>query len=308
MLKIWETTNNKLEQISEIKKDTWINLVGPSEDELKRVYEKTDIHFNLLKKVLDPHESARVEVRSGATLIVLSIPTKIENGFRTIPLGIIISDNYVVTLINDNQTGSLLFKRFIKNKKVDTKEKTKFVFNLFLEISAYYQIILNELQKILDSKEKHLLKATDDEEMHDLLSIQKSLVYFIKSLNMNEVVFEKLMQGNILKMNNEEEILFEDVTIENKQAINMATLYQELLKSVMDTYETIISNNLNKVMKFLTGITIVFTIPTTVASFMGMNVKLGYFNDANASFPILVIISLILSLIVLYIFKRKNWL
>ena len=308
MLKIWKTKEDKIVEIDEVEANTWIGLISPTEEELNKVYQDTKIHFNLLKKVLDRHESARIELREGSILIVLSIPIKREHGFRTVPVGIIIAKENIVTLVNDEKLGKSLFQNFSKTHRVNTDSETTFVLELFMEIASHYQLILNEMQALVEMKEKNLLNATSNHDMKELLEIQKSLVYFIKALNMNEVVFEKLMQGSILNFDETEMILLEDVIIENKQAINMATLYQDLLKSIMDSYGTIMSNNLNKVMKFLTGITIVFTIPTTVSSFMGMNVKLGYFNTGDLAFPILVLISLILSLCVMWIFKRKNWL
>lgn len=308
MLAILKSDTEGLKEINKIENNSWIKLITPTEEEINSVYEKTKIHYNLFKKVLDRHETARVEIREKSVLFVLSIPIKKEYGFRTVPLGIILTTNNIVTLVNNEELNKTIFTSFMKRKNIDPENKVEFILNLFLEITSHYQTILNELQILLEIKEKNLLKATSNEDMKELLEISKSLVYFIKALNMNEVVLEKIMQGNILNMDDNDRILLEDAIIENRQAINMATLYQDLLKSVMDSYGTIISNNLNGAMKFLTGITIVFTIPTMVSSFMGMNVHLGFFNNSEYAFIILVIISLILSILTAWIFKRKNWL
>lgn len=306
MIKIWKTENKKLQQKQTYEKNVWLCLVCPTNIELQQVCDDTKISFHLLKKVLDKNESARIEVRDGSTLIVLSMPVKGEHSFKTVPVGIILSNNGIVTLVNHENLGNTIFPSFIEKYNPNTDDKIAFLLNLLLEITAHYQGLLNEIEKLLETKERNLLKASSNEEMKELLKIDKSLVYFIKALNMNEVVFEKLAQKNSLK--DSELLLLEDVVIENKQSINMATLYQDLLRRVMDSYETIISNNLNQAMKFLTGITIVFTIPTMVSSFMGMNVKLGYFNDSSFAFPVIVTISFLLSIFVAYIFKRKNWL
>lgn len=308
MLKIWKTEDNKLLEKQEFEPKSWICMVCPTDEELNKVYDNTKIHFNLLKKVLDRHETARIEKREESNLIVLSIPFKKEKGFRTIPIGIILSKENIVTIVNNEKLGNSLNRSFFENHNLDTTHETSFMLELFLEVTSHYQTFLNEMQTLLEVKEKNLLKATSNEDMKELLEIQKSFVYFIKALNNNEVVFEKMIGGNLINLNNNEMIMLEDTIIENRQAIHMATLYQDLLKSVMDSYETIISNNLNKAMKFLTGITIVFTIPTMVSSFMGMNVDLGYFNEGRYAFPLLILISLFLSLIVAFVFKRKNWL
>lgn len=306
MIKIWKKEKEKIEEQAHFTNHSWICLICPTDQELRQVYEDTQIHFNLLEKVLDKNESARIEERDGSTLIVLSMPVKGEHSFKTVPIGIILSNNGIVTLVNHEHLGNTLFQSFTEKWTPNTDDSIGFLLNLLLEITAHYQGLLNEIEKLLETKERNLLKASSNEEMKELLKIDKSLVYFIKALNMNEVVFEKLAQKNSLK--DSELLLLEDVVIENKQSINMATLYQDLLRRVMDSYETIISNNLNQAMKFLTGITIVFTIPTMVSSFMGMNVKLGYFNDSSFAFPVIVTISFLLSIFVAYIFKRKNWL
>ena len=153
-----------------------------------------------------------------------------------------------------------------------------------------------------------MMQATNNQDLANLLSIEKSLVYITTSLKSNEIVLEKILKGNVIGFYEEDQELLEDAIVENKQCIEMANLYREILSSMTDSFATIISNNLNTIMKFLAGITIVFSIPTMVASFMGMNVSMGSFGTFPYSFLILIIISLLLSLLVAWILKKKNML
>ena len=153
-----------------------------------------------------------------------------------------------------------------------------------------------------------MYKSTNNKELIDLLNIEKTLVYFSTSLKANDAVLEKLSKGNVITLYEDDSDLMEDAIIENKQAIEMANIYREILTSMTDTYATIISNNLNDVMKFLAGITIVFSIPTMVASFIGMNVPLGNIGSSKLSFILIILISFILSFIIAIILKKKNML
>ena len=175
-------------------------------------------------------------------------------------------------------------------------------------VAGIYQKELTGINEYIDSKEKVLLKSTNNKELVNLLNVEKTLVYFITSLKANEIALEKIAKGTIIEITKENEELLEDALIETKQAIETASIYREILSSMTDTYATIISNNLNDVMKFLAGITIVFSIPTMVASFIGMNVPLGSIGDSPFSFILIILFSVLLSLIIAYILKRKNML
>lgn len=306
MIKVYESNENKkLTEITEIKAQSWINLYHYDEKELNFVSEKTNINASLLKKMLDNHETSRIEVRNQATLIVLKLPFKTQNSYKTLPLGIVISDQYIMTIC---QHGKDFFAELLEEGVLIPTEKTNFTIQVFLKVASLYLLYLQQIQEELKRQEKWINQATNNDALKGLLQIEKSLVYFRNSLTSNELVLERILAGKILPLFESDNILMEDAIIENKQAIAMANLYQDLLASLTETYGTIISNNLNRVMKFLTGITIVFTIPTMVASFMGMNVHLGWFNQAKMAFPALLFISLLLSIFVTYIFKKKDWL
>ena len=305
MIKIYKTEARETKEISKIEENCWIHVTNPSQAELNHIHEATKIHMNLLNKLLDRHETSRIEMRDDATLIVLNTPVKSNHGYKTAPMGIILSAKYCITITIDTKA---FLERLVTENQINTMEKTNFVIAVFFRTASLYLEYLKNIQTSLEAREKALYKATSNNELKGLLEIQKSLVYFLNALNSNEIVLERIMQGKIIPLYEEDNILLEDTIIENRQAISMTNLYQALVVSLTDSYGTIISNNLNQVMKFLAGITIVFSIPTMISSFMGMNVPLGIFNNSEMAFLTLVALSIIISVVVAWIFKRKNWL
>ena len=312
MLNIYELVDKKLINTDNIKVKSWIDLVSPSSNEVKEVVEKTGISKDIIVKLLDEEELPRIEKRSEETVIILDTPYLVDNStkhkYKTNPLGIIISEKgYLITISLNEQP----FLDYFKNTDIEnfrTKDKSNFILQLFIMVAGIYQKELTSINEYINSKEKVLLKSTNNKELVNLLDIEKTLVYFITSLKANEIALEKVAKGTIITIDKNNEELLSDALIETKQAIEMATIYREILSSMTDTYATIISNNLNDVMKFLASITIVCSIPTMVASFIGMNVPLGSIGDSPFSFILIIVISILLSLIIAYILKRKNML
>ncbi len=312
MLNIYDVKKTKITMTDQINKGRWIDLINPSSAELDTVSNNTKINRDIFVKLLDEEELPRVEKRNEETLIVLDTPyiadKNYQHKYKTNPLGIIISQKgYLITLSLKEQAFLNAFKdNQIEDLKVNNK--TNFIFQVFLMVALVYQKELSSINEYIDSKEQLLLKSTNNKELVNLLNIEKTLVYFITSLKANEITLEKIAKGSIFPIKKADEELLEDALIETKQAIEMATIYREILSSMTDTYATIISNNLNDIMKFLAGITIVFSIPTMVASFIGMNVPLGRIGSSPASFILIIIISVLLSLLIAYILKKKNML
>ena len=312
MLNIYEVVDKKLINTDNIKVKSWIDLVSPSTNEVKEVVEKTGISKDIIVKLLDEEELPRIEKRSEETVIILDTPYLVDNStkhkYKTNPLGIIISEKgYLITISLNEQP----FLDYFKNTDIEnfrTKDKSNFILQIFIMVAGIYQKELTSINEYINSKEKVLLKSTNNKELVNLLDIEKTLVYFITSLKANEIALEKVAKGTIITIDKNNEELLSDALIETKQAIEMATIYREILSSMTDTYATIISNNLNDVMKFLASITIVCSIPTMVASFIGMNVPLGSIGDSPFSFILIIIVSVLLSLIIAYILKRKNML
>lgn len=314
MIKIYETDNKTLElkEINDFKKNSWIDMENPSYDEISVVSEKTEIDKELLTKLLDEEELPRIEVDGNSTVIVIDTPyitdSNYKHKYNTKPLGIIINNNgYFVTISLKRQAVLDDFKEG-KVKDFNVSKKSKFIYQILLKTSSAYQKELFSINEYINQKEKTLYKSTSNKELVALLNIEKTLVYFLTSLKANDIVLEKLSKGNIINLYKCDNSLIEDCIIENKQSIEMTSIYREILTSMTDTYATIISNNLNDIMKFLAGITIVFSIPTMVASFIGMNVPLGSIGTSNISFILIIIFSFILSIIIAIILKKKNML
>ena len=314
MIKIFknELNDEKVNKIDSIQDNCWINLINPSSEEIKSVVDNLGIEEDLITKVLDEEELPRIEKTDEATLIVVDCPywidKSVKTNYTTYPLGIIIcNDLHVITVSLKDIS---LLKEFEQGKvrTFYTYKKTRFLIQILLKVASSYLKVLNIVNKDIDIKEKVLYKSTDNKHIVDLLNIEKTLVYFITSLKANDLVLEKLSKGNVISMYEEDVELLEDAIIENKQGIEMCSIYKEILTTITDTYATIVSNNLNVAMKFLAGITIVLSVPTMISSFLGMNVSLGWFSTNEYSFFIICLISLLVALLIAWILKRKNML
>ena len=313
MLKVYKTTQveKKIKKVKRIVTDSWIELTSPTNDEIDKVVEKTNVDKDLILKMLDDEERPRVEQSGNAILIVIDTPYlehNESNNYKTYPLGIIITDNnYVITITSKRLD---LLNDFKKNKVKNfrTAKKTRFLIQILLKTANYYLRDLKKIYANIDKTEQILKKSTENKELITLLEIEKTLVYFITSLKANDTVLEKLSKGTMLPLYEGDLDLLEDATIENKQAIEMSTIYRDILSSITDTYANIVSNNLNYIMKFLAGATIVLSIPTMISSFLGMNVPLGSISNYDNAFIMILLISVVISIVVAIILKKKNML
>ena len=313
MLKVYKTTQveKKIKKIKRIVTDSWIELTSPTNDEIDKVVEKTNVDKDLILKMLDDEERPRVEQSGNAILIVIDTPYlehNESNNYKTYPLGIIITDNnYVITITSKRLD---LLNDFKKNKVKNfrTAKKTRFLIQILLKTANYYLRDLKKIYANIDKTEQILKKSTENKELITLLEIEKTLVYFITSLKANDTVLEKLSKGTMLPLYEGDLDLLEDATIENKQAIEMSTIYRDILSSITDTYANIVSNNLNYIMKFLAGATIVLSIPTMISSFLGMNVPLGSISNYDNAFILILLVSVVISIVVAIILKKKNML
>lgn len=315
MLKIYNTNveTNEFQEIKEFKKGAWINLVNPSESEIKKVCENINIQEDFIRDALDYEEKARIdkEEDDDTILFVVDVPIS-EKGeetevYTTMPLGmIVVRDDFFVTVsLKKNKVIEDFEKKKIKN--FQTYKKTRFIFQILYLNSSYYLSYLKQINKETEIAEYILKNSMKNKELLKLLSLEKGLVYFTTSLKSNELVMEKTMRGKIIKLYEDDEEILEDAIIENRQAIEMAQIYRDILNGTMDAYASIISNNLNGVMKFLTSITIILAVPTMISSFWGMNVKLPFENNAMG-FVIMVVIAVVMTGIVTWWLNRKNML
>lgn len=313
MLKIYKTSSveKKTKKVKKMTTDCWIDLIVPTQDEIDKVANRTGIDKEVITKLLDKEELPRVEQEENATVIVIDIPYLEEEGehkYKTYPLGIIITNNnYIVTVSVKKTTLLNDFKRG-KIKDFRTAKKTRFLIQILLKSASNYLKALQEINADIEKKEKVLKKSTENKDLIELLEIEKTLVYFMTSLKANDTVLEKLSKGIVLPLYEGDIDLLEDAIIENKQAIEMSSIYRDILSSVTDTYATIISNNLNIAMKFLAGATIVLSITTMISSFLGMNIPLGKIANENIAFILVLMLSVTVSLLVAYLLKKKNML
>ncbi len=315
LLKIYNTNleTNELEEIREFKKGAWINLVNPSENEIKKLCENLHIEEDFIRYALDYEEKARIdqEEDDDTTLFIVDVPIieKKEDSdvYTTMPLGmIVVRDDFFVTVsLRKNKIIENFEKSKIKN--FQTYKKTRFIFQILYQNASYYLTYLKQINKETEIAEYILKNSMKNKELLKLLNLEKSLVYFTTSLKSNEIVMEKTLRGKIVKLYEEDEEILEDAITENRQAIEMAQIYSNILNGTMDAYASIISNNLNGVMKFLTSITIILAVPTMISSFWGMNVGLPLQNSPWG-FAVMVIVSILLTLGVSWWLKKKDML
>lgn len=299
-------------KIKEIEDNCWINLIRPTYDEIRYVVDTLGIDEDLITKVLDEEELPRIEKTENATLVVVDCPymedASIRNKYTTYPLGIIICNDLHIITVSLKNFGFL--KEFERGnvKTFYTYKKSRFLIQLLLQTASSYLKILNVVNSDIHKKEKVLYHSTSNKHLVELLDIEKTLVYFITSLKANDVVLDKLSRGEMISMYEEDYDLLDDTIVENKQGIEMCTIYKEILSSITDTYGTIVSNNLNVIMKFLAGITIVLAIPTMISSFLGMNVNLGEMVNSPYAFLVICLVALLIALFVAWLLKKKDML
>ena len=311
MIKIYNTNmiTGKLESVEEIKKGVWINLVNPSDSEIKRVCTEINIEEDFIRYPLDYEEQARIDTEDDMTLFVIDVPIiediKDDTTYTTMPLGVIIvRDDFLITVSLRKNRIIDAFERG-RVKGVYTYKKTRFLLQILYLNSASYLDSLKKINKEQEATVFLLQQSMKNRDLIQLLNLQNSLIYITTSLKSNEIVMEKTLRGKILKMYEEDEDTREDAIIENKQAIEMSKTYSDILTSTMDAYSSIISNNLNGVMKFLTSLTILISVPTLIASIWGMNVELP-FSRTPHGFLILMGMSLFVAIIAYIWLKRKD--
>jgi magnesium transporter len=264
---------------------------------------------NFLRDPLDEEEKPRIDVEDNQVLIIVDIPYINENNksvrFETIPLGILVLEEHILTICLKE---SHIIDSF-RNKRVKdfyTFMKTRFTLQLLFIIAKEFLKYLRHIDKKTYDAEKSLHKSMKNKELFRLLDLEKSLVFFTTSLKSNEVVMEKLLRGKHIKMYEQDQDLLEDVLIENRQAIEMSGIYTRILNGMMNAFASVISNNLNIAMKFLTSATIVLAIPTMIASFFGMNTKVIPFADSSYAFGSILLFSAVISIISGYFLYRRG--
>lgn len=313
MLNIYNTDleTNKFEKIKEFRPGSWISLVNPSEEEIKNVCSNLKIEDEFIKYPLDYEEQARIDMEDDMTLFVIDVPIieddKGEKVYTTMPLGlIVVRDEYFITVsLKKNRIIDSFEKGRVKG--MYTYKKTRFVLQILYLNASFFLTDLKRINKNAENTVGILKKTMRNEDLIQLLNLENSLVYITTSLKSNELVMEKTARGKILKSYEEDDEILEDAIIENRQAMEMGKIYSDILNATMDASASIISNNLNVVMKFLTAITIVLSIPTLIASIYGMNVPLPFATNPHG-FAIVIGISILISVGTFIWLKKRDML
>ena len=280
MLEIFKTYEGMLKKIDKVEDGCWIDVKCPTEEEKKFLLEEIKILPDFLKQALDEEESPHIDYDEG----------------------IISNNKYIITISLHESLDILDFKSGLI-RGFNTNMKTRFFLSLMLRISQRYLAYLRQIDKISSLTETKLHRSMENEELIQMLALEKSLVYFSTSLKTDEVIMNKIMRGKVIKLYEEDQDLLEDVLIELHQAIEMCNIYSNILSGTMDAFASIISNNLNIVMKVLAVITIVMSIPNIVFGFYGMNVD----NLPGAIYWFIpLIITIVICVVLIIFFKKKK--
>lgn len=311
MVKYYLSKANRLEEIDGIENGCWISMTNPTEAELLKTSKALELDIDTLRAALDTYERSRIETDDDYTMILVNIPTVEEHNdkelYNTIPLSIIVTKDVVITVCSEDTP---VIHPFASGRVRDfrTFMRSRFILQILYRISTLYLQYLSIIDRKSDEVENKLHKSTKNHELIELLKLEKSLVYFTTALRSNEAVLEKLFRYDIIKKYPDDSDLLDDVIVENKQAIEMANIYSGILSGMMDAFASVISNNLNIVMKVLAIITVVMAIPTMIFSAFGMNVDIAAmpFTQSPLGFIIIVSASAVISLLVSFIFRKAK--
>lgn len=310
MIQYFKNINHQTIAVDKPEHGTWVNVLPPlRQEEFTELSNTLEIPLDFLKDSLDIDERSRYEIDDNVKLIVIKTPTE-NNSFNesdafyiTIPICIILTHNQIVTVNSFENEAIKKFLNTFQNRNSD--QKNMMVLKIFEKITTNFQEYLKEINHRRNSLEQRLYDANRNEELLQLMRIQKSLVYFITALRSNELLMMKLTRTNILSLREEEKDFLDDLIVETSQALEMANTYTNILSSTLDAYASIISNNQNEVLKRLTTLTILLTIPVLIASIYGMNVPIPY-SDKPYAFWAPVIISLIILIAAAWSYWKRN--
>lgn len=308
MMNIYRAQDDQVVVLNEPEKGCWINLCNPNENEILYVSEKLGFEQDWIRAALDEEERARIETDNGTTLIIIDIPIVEAEGesfmYTTIPLGIIFNDYGIATI---SLKGTPILNDFIDGRVRNfyTFKKTRFILQILYKNATKFLLYLKQIDKTSIRIQNQLIKSMKNKELIQLLALEKSMVYFSTSLTSNEMVLDKMVKIDYIKKYQDDADLLEDVIIENKQAIEMCNIYRDILSNTMDAFASVISNNLNIVMKLLAAITIIMSIPTVFTSAWGMNVPVPFGSNALGFYIVIGITIGVVIITTLVMHKKK---
>jgi magnesium transporter len=308
MITIYKTTEHGLEVVPEVCKGCWISAIDPSPNEIAWLQELS-LPQEFILYPLDVDERARIEREDGNILIVVRLPSAeaptADVPFTTHAVGVVLAGQYILTISKrDNEILQELARGRVKD--LSTAKRNRFILRFLLNTAAKYLSYLREINRVVDHLEDQLQMSLRNRELLGLLKYQKSLVYFTTALKSNELMMERLQRSQHFAAYPDDTDLLEDVLTENQQAIEMTNIASNILSSMMDAFASIISNNMNTVMKFLAAMTIVLTLPVLVASLFGMNVRLP-FQDWPYAFGLVILVSMGSAALVARFFLKRDW-
>jgi magnesium transporter len=309
MIKIYRKDNGELQELDAFAKDCWINVHNPEQKEIEDLSRRFGIPSDFLTDPLDLDERARIETEDGRTLVIVRIPvhydTNLEIPYNTLPLGIILMEDAMLTIC---ALKSPVLQEFLDGrvKEFSTAHRSRFVIQIFGRAVMAYLRYLKHINAFTAILEKELRRNMKNEELFKLLNMVKGLVYFTTSLKSNDLMMERFRRMDLQHMSSEERDLIDDILIDNKQALEMAQIYSSILSGMMDAFASLINNNVSEVMKVLTLVTIIIMLPNLVASIYGMNVPLPIQNSPFSFYIVLGISTLLAGGSILY-FAKKKW-
>ena len=306
-MKTYWNTQGGLSQISEWQPNSWIQVTCPTEEDQQLLEEQFQIPDYFLSDISDTDERARYEYDDGWMLIILRIPyvkeVRSRTPYTTVPLGIIHKRDVTITVCYYETNMMIDFVSFQQKRGVGFTDHVDMIFRLFLSSAVWYLKRLKQISMLVDKAKRNLDKEVNNESLIGLSRLQDSLTYFTTSIRGNENLLQKLKFK--LQIDELDADLIEDVNIEMTQARETTGIYSNILESTMDTYQSIINNNMNTIMRTLTSVTIILMLPTLVASFFGMNLINGMENSP-VGFVVAIIISVLISVLSLLVFRHKR--
>ena len=311
MIKVWKTDDRRIHEEERIQSGVWVQMINPSVEEGQKVADELNVDIEDVLAALDEEESSRIEIQDGYTLILVDVPSieirHEKESYTTIPLGIILTQDEIVTICMEDTP---VLQAFVNNrvKEFSTKKKLRFVYQILYRTAALYQSDLRVIDKKRTEIEERVGDDTEDSDLISLHELESTLVYFATSLRANGVVLDRLTRYKRLEQYPEDKELLGDVIVENKQAIEMTSIYRDIINGTRELMSSVLDNRLNNVMKSLTIITLVMAIPTVISGIYGMNVNSQWVPFANTThgFAIICSIIILICVILLVVLRKKK--
>jgi magnesium transporter len=313
MINIYKTDNGIISEIDTYESGSWIQLTTPTLEECDEISKRYNMDRDDVRAALDDEESSRISLEDDYTLILVDIPSaetrNNRNSYTTIPLGILITEEVIITVCSEE---TAVLRTFVDNRvrEFSTKKQMRFTYQILYNVCMVYQSLLRSIDRKRTAIEERINENTEDVDLIDLHELESNLVYFATSLRANGVVLDRLTRYGRLRQYSEDQELLEDVIIENKQAIEMTQIYRDIINGTRELMSTVINNRLNNVMKYLAAITIVMSIPTIISGLWGMNVsgKWMPFSTMPFGFEIICVITVIICAVVMWVLHKRKML